>query len=104
MKLVSVNILNFKQDDLLNFNIIDYQRLSTSERELLNDLKLSLKNTKFKSIKRQFEEAKPQGPRRRLDQTWLEILGFSKEQIERWIPELYSIVSEEIIAIRELRD
>ena len=85
------------ESDLNSFTALNSRRLSEKDLSRLDNLFLELKNAKFPSIVEQLE--KRHSARLKLDETILSILGFSNEEINKWLPSVYDALVKELKAI-----
>jgi len=92
---------DIRKSDLENFLIFDVDKLSQEEKQTLLNLFEKLKNVEFPSILDQLENRFRE--RVELDKTILQILGFSKREINEWLPKLYDAVVEELKAMKNTR-
>lgn len=85
------------ESDLNLFITVDSEKLTKKELKDLNDLFAKLKNVDFPSILEQLENRF--WARVELDETILKILGFSDQEINKWLPRVYDALAEELKAI-----
>jgi hypothetical protein len=85
------------ESDLNSFTVFNSKKLSEKDLIRLNSLFKDLKETKFPSIVEQLEERYP--ARLKLDEMILNILGFSNEEINKWLPLVYDALVKELKAI-----
>lgn len=85
------------ESDLNFFITIDSKKLSEKELEKLNGLFEKLKNVGFPSILEQLDNRF--WARVELDETILKMLGFSDEEVNRWLPRVYDALVKELKAI-----
>jgi hypothetical protein len=93
--------IEIMEPDLILFKILDVEKLTHIEKQLLLNSFEKLKNVEFPSILEQFE--KRFWARVELDKTILKILGFSDEEIDYWLPKVYDAIVEELKAMKEVR-
>ncbi|RJS81096.1 hypothetical protein CW713_06720 [Methanophagales archaeon] len=92
---------DIKNTDFLSFEIIDPNQLSEEEKEAFLDLFEKLRNIKFPPIIEQLETQF--WARVKLDRTILKVLGFTKEEISKWLPKVYNALVEEMKTIKGIR-
>jgi hypothetical protein len=85
------------ESDLNYFTTLDSSKLSEKEIQKLGSLFQELKDAQFPSIVEQLE--KRYWARLKLDETVLMILGFSREEINKWLPRVYDALAKELRAI-----
>lgn len=85
------------ESDLNYFTTLNSSKLSEKEIQKLDSLFQELKDAQFPSIVEQLE--KRHWARLQLDETVLEILGFSQEEINKWLPRVYDALAKELRAI-----
>jgi hypothetical protein len=76
------------------FKILDINKLTPQEKQSLLNLFEKLKDVEFPSILEQLEDRF--WARVELDKTILQILGFSKREINEWLPKVYDVLVEEL--------
>lgn len=83
-----------RESDLLDFFLLDIEKLTVSDKKILLTTFNRLKTVKFPSIidqiKNRFKE------RIEIDKTILDVLGYSKSQINNLLPTLYDTILSEI--------
>ena len=84
--------------DLALFNVFDITKLSNKDKELLHTTFKKIKGSKFPSIKDQLSKRFPD--RIELDTAVLTVLGFSKKQINEWLPKIYDGLLLELNSIQ----
>lgn len=82
------------ESDLTLMRIIDVSKLSLGDKEILLSLFDKLRNIEFPSIIEQLKTSF--WARTELDKTILSILGFSDEEIDEWLPKVYSQIGYEL--------
>ena len=85
------------ESDLNSFTALNSSKLAEKEISKLEILFEELKEVQFPSIVEQLE--KRFWGRLKLDETMLSILGFSKEEVNKWLPLLYDAIARELRAI-----
>ena len=85
------------ESDLNYFTTVNSSKLSEKEMQKLDSLFQELKDVKFPSIVEQLE--KRHWARLKLDEAVLSIIGFSKEEINEWLPKVYDALVRELKAI-----
>jgi len=85
------------ESDLNYFTTLNSSKLSEKEIQKLGSLFQELKDVQFPSIVEQLE--KRYWARLKLDETVLMILGFSREEINKWLPRVYDALAKELRAI-----
>jgi len=85
------------ESDLNYFTTLNSSKLSEKEIQKLGSLFQELKDVQFPSIVEQLE--KRYWARLKLDETVLMILGFSREEINKWLPRVYDALAKELSAI-----
>ena len=85
------------ESDLNFFITIDSEKLSKKDLEKLNGVFAKLRNVEFPSIFEQLENRF--WARVELDETILKILGFSDEEVNKWLPKVYDALVKELKAI-----
>jgi hypothetical protein len=83
-----------RETDLLEFKIIEIVSLTSKEKKLLIETFNKIKNINFPSILDQIEN-KFEG-RLLLDKVILQVLGYKSNEINRLLPELYRVVTNEL--------
>jgi hypothetical protein len=88
---------DIRGSELSYFITIDTKKIQEKDLQRLNELFEELRNVQFPSIVEQLE--KRHWARLKLDETVLEILGFSQEEINKWLPRVYDALAKELRAI-----
>lgn len=83
-----------RENDLLNFQLLNYEKLTEKEKEKLLLVFDSIRNMEFPSIVEQIETRF--AGRLSLDMAILEVLGYSKSEINKILPDLYEVVLREL--------
>jgi methylase of polypeptide subunit release factors len=83
-----------RETDLLNFQLLAYEKLSSKEKEKLLGVFESLRGVEFPSIVSQIEHRF--SGRVELDKAILEVLGYKKGEINELLPQLYEVVLREL--------
>jgi hypothetical protein len=83
-----------RETDLLNFQLLAYDKLSSKEKEKLLGVFESLRGVEFPSIVSQIEHRF--AGRVELDKAILEVLGYKKSEINELLPQLYEVVLREL--------
>jgi hypothetical protein len=83
-----------RETDLLEFKILNYESLSKKENETLIRVFEKLSKIKFPSFLEQIKTIHE--GRLELDKTVLAILGFTKGEINEFLPKMYSLVLNEL--------
>ena len=94
---------DIKIADLINMHKLNVDKIMNDDKnkKLLIDVWKKISIIKFPSIIEQFE--KRFWARVELDKTILKVLGFSEEEIEEILPEVYDAIVEELKSIKEVR-
>ncbi|MFX0096913.1 MAG: N-6 DNA methylase [Candidatus Hodarchaeota archaeon] len=92
--------IDIKEEDFENFDFINLQSLN--EREIASLLLLfeRLKGVEFPSILEQLEKAF--WGRIELDRTLLRILGFTDNEINKWLPRVYKAIIDELKTLKSI--
>lgn len=85
------------ESDLNYFITLNTSKLTEKETQKLDSLFQELKDATFPSIVEQLE--KRHWARLKLDEAVLSIIGFSKEEINEWLPKVYDALVRELKAI-----
>ena len=88
---------DIRDSELSHFITLDTKKLQEKDLKRLNALFEELKDVQFPSIVGQLE--KRFWARLKLDETLLEIIGFSKEEINEWLPRVYDALAKELRAV-----
>ncbi|TAE68512.1 MAG: hypothetical protein EAZ85_14070 [Bacteroidetes bacterium] len=83
-----------RETDLLETQLLNYEKLSNKEKEKLLLVFDSIRNMEFPSIVEQIETRF--AGRLSLDMAILEVLGYSKTEINKILPDLYEVVLREL--------
>lgn len=85
------------ESDLNSFNTLNINNLTKNDVKKLNRIFDELKEVQFPSIVNQLENRF--WGRIKLDETILGVIGFSNEEINKWLPLIYDTISKELKAI-----
>jgi len=99
MKETTGQYIEFMESDLKEIKVLNFEVLSQSEKSIIEEVWNKVSSIEFPSILDQFE--KRFWARVELDRTILKVLGFSNEEIDEWLPEIYDAIVEELKAISE---
>jgi len=99
MKETTGQYIEFMESDLKEIKVLNFEVLSQSEKSIIEKVWNKVSSIEFPSILDQFE--KRFWARVELDRTILKVLGFSNEEIDEWLPEIYDAIVEELKAISE---
>lgn len=91
--------IDTKEDDLINFDLLNVEELTNEDKSKLVNVFNKIKNSEFPSLMEQFEKGFQ--PRKELDSTILEILGLTQKEIEQYLPKLYEIIANELRSMRQ---
>ncbi len=83
-----------RETDLLEIQLLNYESLSSKEKEKLLGVFESLRGVEFPSIVSQIEHRF--SGRVELDKAILEVLGYKKGEINELLPQLYEVVLREL--------
>lgn len=89
------------ESELVLFNALNTQELTKKDKKVLDKVFDEIKVLEFPSILKQLENRFPE--RIKLDKAILGILGFSDEDINRWLPKMYNAVAEELKAMKGVK-
>jgi len=93
--------IHIMESDLILMRILNFNKLSKTEKGRLLNLFEKLRNVEFPSILEQLKNRF--WARVELDKTILKILGFSEREINEWLPRIYDALVEELEAMKSLR-
>jgi len=93
--------LELMKNDWSLFKVLDVSKLSHKEKQILLSLFEKLRDVEFPPILEQLKNRF--WARVELDKTILKILGFSDKEINKWLPEVYDALVEELKAIKDIR-
>jgi hypothetical protein len=88
---------DIRDSEISQFMTLDNKKLQEKELKALKDLFDELKVVQFPSIVEQLE--KRFWARLKLDETILSVIGFSKEEVNKWLPLVYDALVRELKAI-----
>ena len=80
---------------------IDSEKLEIQEKEELINFFENLKNVEFPSIINQLKERFKM--RIELDRKILSIIGFSKNEINEWLPKIYDAIVDELETMKKIK-
>jgi Holliday junction resolvase len=92
--------IDVKEEDLSNFYLLDPNSLNEGELLALYQLFDEVRNAELPSILEQYENKDE--IRVRIDRAILKVVGFTSEEIDYWLPKIYTIILEELKTMRSL--
>ena len=81
---------DIRDGEISCFITIDSKKLPEKDLKRLNELFEELRVVEFPSIVEQLE--KRHWARLKLDETVLSVMGFSREEINEWLPKVYDVL------------
>lgn len=92
---------DIRESELIPSSIIDYKKLSSSEKNRLLNLFEELKSVEFPSLIEQIKDRF--WARIKLDKAILEILGFKEKDKNRWLNLIYNSLVEELCLAKSIK-
>lgn len=100
-KETTAGYMEFMQSDLIKVKVLNLKILSEQEKLTLLNFFNKIKDLEFPSILEQLENRFI--ARIELDRTILKILGFTKKEINEWLPKIYDALIDELKAMKNLK-
>jgi len=100
-KETTAGYMEFMQSDLIKVKVLNLKKLSEQEKLTLLNFFNNIKDLEFPSILEQLENRF--SARIELDKTILKILGFTKKEINKWLPKIYDALIDELKAMKNLK-
>jgi len=96
---------DIKQEDLINFEIIDFSSLKSEEIKEINKFFMEIKDVIFPPLREQFKHSEGLSfkPRIKLDMRILKLIGLNQKESKYWLSMLYNIIDREISMVKKLK-
>ncbi|MCE7743657.1 MAG: N-6 DNA methylase [Candidatus Heimdallarchaeota archaeon] len=100
-KETTAGYIGFRQTDLIKVNVLNIKNLSKAELDDLVNLFNKIKKEEFPCILDQIKNRF--WARVEIDKLILKIIGFSKSEINDWLPRLYDSLLEDLTSMEEVK-